>query len=215
MGRLKMKEKANTITHFVMFIAGIVGLVLMIFKAWGMPKLVFTVSIFGLSIITLYGASSIYHWVITTPQKELLLRKFDHISIYFLIAGTYTPILSQCLEGTWKRVMLSTIWLLSIIGAVLKVWFMKIPRYVSTILYIVLGWLAVIPIRKLMEVLPTAGMVLLFAGGIAYTFGGIIYATKIFNFVPNKFGFHEVFHIFVGLGTVLHFLLIYLFVIPA
>lgn len=209
-----MKEKINTLTHFFMFIAGIVGLVLMILKAWGMPKLVFTVTVFGLSIITLYGASSIYHWVKTTPQKELLLRKLDHISIYFLIAGTYTPILSQCLEGLWKWIMLSTIWLLSIIGAVLKVWFMNIPRYISTLFYIGLGWMALIPIRKLVEVLPPAGTILLFAGGLAYTFGGIIYATKIFNFVPNKFGFHEVFHIFVGIGTVLHFLLVYLFVIP-
>lgn len=209
-----MKEPVNTWTHFVMFIAGIVGLGLMIFQAWGDPRLVFTVTIFGLSIITLYGASSAYHWIKTTPKNELLLRKLDHISIYFLIAGTYTPVLSQCLEGSWKWVMLALIWSLSIIGAILKIWFMKIPRYVSTILYIGLGWMALVPIKQLMEVLPTAGMVLLVAGGVAYTLGGIIYATKIFNFVPNKFGFHEVFHIFVGLGTILHFLFIYLYVIP-
>lgn len=209
-----MREPVNTWTHFVMFLAGIVGLLLMILKAWGVPELFFAVVIFGISIITLYGASSIYHWVRTTAKKEMLLRKIDHISIYFLIAGTYTPILMQCLEGLWKWIMLGTIWSLSLIGAALKVWFMKIPRYISTLFYLGLGWMAIIPIKKLMVVLPTAGMVLLLAGGIAYTIGGIIYATKMFNFIPHKFGFHEVFHIFVGLGTVLHFLMIYIFVIP-
>lgn len=198
-----MKEPVNTWTHFVVFIAGIFALLLMVIKAWGDPRLVFTVTIFGLSIITLYGASSLYHWVETTPERELVLRKIDHISIYFLIAGTYTPVLSQCLAGSWKWTMLAVIWTLSIIGAILKIWFMKIPRYISTTLYVGLGWMALVPIRKLTEALPTAGMALLVAGGIAYTVGGVIYATKIFNFVPGKFGFHEVFHIFVGLGTLL------------
>lgn len=214
MGVFKMKEPINTWTHFIMFLAGIAGLVFLLVSAWGSWPHLITGLIFGLSVITLYGASSLYHWVKTSPRKELILRKFDHMSIYFLIVGTYTPVLYHGLDGLWRWVTLGVVWALSAAGAVLKLWFMKIPRAVSAGLYIALGWFALVPFIKLWENLPLPALLLLLAGGIAYTFGGIVYATKIFNFVPNKFGFHEIFHIFVGLGTVLHFVMIYFFVLP-
>jgi hemolysin III len=211
---IKIKEPVNALTHFAMFIAGIVGLVLLLVRSWGSISHVTVGLIFGLSIVTLYGASALYHWVRTTPRKELLLRKLDHISIYFLIAGTYTPVLYYGLEGLWKWIMLAVIWALSAVGAVLKVWFVGLPRMITAGFYLALGWMAVIPFGKLIQTLAAPALILMVAGGLSYTLGAVIYATKIFNFVPNKFGFHEVFHIFVGLGTVLHFLMIYLFVIP-
>ncbi|HHY08972.1 MAG TPA: hemolysin III family protein [Firmicutes bacterium] len=207
-----MKEPVNALTHFVMFLGGFVALGLLLHKAWGSAGAVIVGLIFGLSIITLYGASTLYHWLRATPRWELILRKLDHISIYFLIAGTYTPVLYYGLQGLWKWAMLVTVWVLSAVGALLKVWLVDISRVLTAGFYLSLGWLAVIPFGQLWKSLAKPALVLLLAGGAAYTLGAVIYATKIFNFKPNRFGFHEVFHIFVGVGTILHFLMIYLFV---
>ncbi|NLJ81009.1 MAG: hemolysin III family protein [Firmicutes bacterium] len=209
----RIKEPVNALTHFVMFLAGLAGLGLLIWKGRVSKDRLIVGLIFGFSIITLYGASTLYHWVRTTPRREQILRKFDHISIYFLIAGTYTPILYYGLEGLWKWAMLATIWLLSAVGAVLKVWVVNLPRFLTAGFYLALGWLAVVPLGQLVGRLARPALILLLAGGASYTFGAVIYATKIFNFKPNRFGFHEVFHLFVGLGTILHFLMIYFFVL--
>jgi hemolysin III len=209
----KIKEPVNALTHFVMFLAGLIGLGLLVWKGWGTTSGVAVGAIFGLSIVLLYGASTLYHWVRTTPQKEKILRKLDHISIYLLIAGTYTPVLYYGLEGLWRWIMLAVIWVLSSIGAVMKVWLVDLPRVLTAAFYLILGWLAVIPFGQLVHSLAKPALVLMVAGGLAYTVGAVIYATKIFNFVPERFGFHEVFHIFVGLGTLLHFLMIFLFVL--
>lgn len=209
-----MKEPVNTWTHFITFLSGIVGLVFLLILSKGNPSKLVTMTIYGLSTLFLFGASSIYHWVRTTPEKELILRKIDHISIYVFIAGTYTPVFYYGLEGVWKWTMLSAIWVLSLIGISLKVWFMNAPRSVSTIFYIVLGWIALIPIGQLIENFPTEAIVLMFAGGVAYTVGAVIYATKIFDFFPNRFGFHEIFHLFVMAGSVLHFIMIMVFILP-
>ncbi|NMB00340.1 MAG: hemolysin III family protein [Firmicutes bacterium] len=209
----KIKEPVNALTHFAMFLFGFVALGLLIWKGWGSVAGVTVAVIFGVSIILLYGASTLYHWVRTTPKRELLLRKFDHISIYILIAGTYTPVLYHGLEGLWRWVMLAVIWGLSALGAAMKVWLVELPRILTAGFYLLLGWLAVIPFGQLVQTLARPAIYLLIAGGVAYTIGAVIYATKIFNFFPKRFGFHEIFHIFVGLGTVLHFLMIYLFVV--
>lgn len=214
MNCLNMKEPINTWTHFIPFIAGIVGLVFLIIESLGNLALLVTMSIFGVSIILLYGASTIYHWVKTTPKKELLLRKLDHIAIYLLIAGTYTPILYFALDGAWKITMLVAVWLLALIGIIMKMFFINLPRSVSTSFYIALGWLAIIPFGKLIKTLPITAIILLILGGIVYTIGGIIYATKKLNFFPKTIGFHGVFHIFISLGTLIHFFMIYIFIIP-
>lgn len=210
---MKIKEPANALTHFIMFLAGLVGLGLLIWKAWGTVQGVAVAVIFGLSVIMLYGASTLYHWVYTTPKKELALRKLDHISIYILIAGTYTPVLYYGLENPFRWVMLVVVWGLAVVGAVLKIWLVGLPRGVTATFYLILGWMAVIPFRQLIDSLPRPAIILMVSGGISYTVGAIIYATKGFNFFPKRFGFHEVFHIFVGLGTVMHFLMIFLFVL--
>ena len=210
---MKIKEPVNALTHFAMFLAGIVGLGLLVWKGWGTVPGVLVALVFGLSIILLYGASTLYHWVRTTSKKELLLRKLDHISIYVLIAGTYTPVLYYGLEGRWRWALLLTICGLALIGAILKIWLVRLPRAITAGFYLGLGWMAVIPLKQLVETLPRSAIILLLAGGLAYTLGAVIYATKIFNFVPKRFGFHEVFHIFVGLGTILHFLMVFLFVL--
>jgi hemolysin III len=204
----KMREPVNTWTHFITCIAAIVGFVFLLIEASESVSQIVTISIFGVSVILLYGASSLYHWVRTTPEKELIFKKIDHIAIYLLIGGTYTPVLYFGLDGVWRLTMMIVVWSLVAVGIALKIWFIKMPRIISTIFYISLGWMAVIPFGQLSESLPIEYIILLVSGGVAYTIGGIIYATKIFNFFPNKFGFHEIFHIFVMLGTTLHFLMI-------
>jgi hemolysin III len=210
---MRMKEPVNTWTHFVPFIAGIVGLIFLIVETYRDPSKLVTGIIFGLSVILLYGASTAYHWIRTTPSKVLILRKLDHIMIFVLIAGTYTPVFYYGLEGIWRWTMLSAVWALSLIGMALKIWFMKLPRSISTVFYVALGWIALVPIAKMIDAFPVQAMILMLLGGVFYTIGGIIYATKIFNFVPNKFGFHEIFHIFVSLGTLMHFFMIYGYVL--
>ncbi|MDF2946351.1 MAG: hemolysin family channel protein [Bacillales bacterium] len=208
MNWLKMREPVNTWTHFITCIAAVVGFVFLLIEASESVSQLVTISVFGVSVILLYGASSLYHWVRTTPEKELIFKKIDHIAIYLLIGGTYTPVLFFGLDGAWRLTMMIVVWSLVAIGIFLKIWFIKMPRMISTIFYISLGWMAVIPFGQLVDAFPVHYIILLVSGGVAYTVGGIIYATKIFNFFPNKFGFHEIFHIFVMLGTTLHFLMI-------
>lgn len=211
---LRMKEPVNTWTHFVTFLAAIVGLVfLVILSRHNVSKLV-TMSIYGSSMIILYGASSLYHWVTTSPSKELVLKKIDHVSIYILIAGSYTPVFYYGLDGAWKWTMLTCVWGLAVIGMMLKFWFIHLPRYVSTAFYVSLGWIALVPVVKLVSNLPTGALVLMLAGGVAYTVGAIIYATKCFDFFPKRFGFHEIFHLFVSAGSIVHFVMVAVYLLP-
>lgn len=209
-----MKEPVNTWTHFVTFIVAIAGLVYLIILARGNTSKVVTMTVYGVSAILLYGASSLYHWVRTMPRKELMLRRLDHIAIYLLIAGSYTPVLFYGLEGAWRTAMLVTVWVLAVVGMVLKVWFIRAPRFITTAFYLMLGWIALVPFLQLIHNLPVGAITLMIAGGAAYTFGAVIYATKWLNFLPNRFGFHEVFHLFVVAGTVLHFVMMVLYIMP-
>lgn len=211
---LKMREPVNTCTHFITFIGAILGLVfLIILTRNNLPKLV-TSTIYGGSVIVLYGASSLYHWLRTTPSKILLLKKFDHVAIYLLIAGSYTPVFYYGLTGTWKWVMLTAVWVLAVIGMVLKFLLIHAPRYVSAAFYLTLGWIALVPFLQLFKNLPLEAIILMIAGGVLYTIGAVIYATKCFDFFPSRFGFHEIFHLFIMTGSIVHFIMIVRYVVP-
>lgn len=209
-----MKEPVNTWTHFVPFMAAIVGLVFLILVSKNDISKLITMTIYGLSMIALYGASSVYHWVRTTPQKELILKKVDHIAIYFLIAGSYTPVFYYGLEGAWRWAMLIAVWTLAIIGMALKLWFIHAPRYVSSAFYVSLGWIALVPFLQLIKHLQMGAIILMAVGGVVYTIGAIIYATKIFDFFPKRFGFHEIFHLFIAAGSIVHFIMILIYIVP-
>ncbi|NPV92693.1 MAG: hemolysin III family protein [Firmicutes bacterium] len=211
---LKMREPVNAWTHFVTFLAAVVGLVFLIILSRNSSSKLITMTIYGVSVITLYGASTVYHWARAVPRKVMILKKIDHIAIYLLIAGSYTPVLYYGLEGAWRAAMLISVWALTLVGILLKVWFINLPRYVSTAFYVALGWIAVIPMAKLFTSLPTGALVLMFVGGVAYTIGAVIYATKWLNFFPERFGFHEIFHIFISLGSVTHFTMMLVYIMP-
>lgn len=204
---LKMKEPVNTWTHFATFLAAVAGLVFVVVMTRADPARLITMTIYGVSVITLFGASSLYHWVKTTPRRELLLKKIDHVSIYFLIAGSYTPLFYFALSGAWRWAMLGAVWGLAISGMLLKLWFISLPRWISTVFYVLLGWIAIIPFVQLVHSLPHLVLALMIGGGAAYTVGAVIYATKCCNFWPRRFGFHEIFHLFVSAGGVTHFIM--------
>jgi hemolysin III len=210
----KMREPVNTWTHFITFLAAVIGLFFLIGISWPDPSTLVTMTIYGVSVILLYGASSLYHWVVTTPEKELIFRKMDHCAIYLLIAGSYTPVFYYGLDGTFQWVMLSCVWGLSVLGIVLKLFFMHVPRYVSTAFYLTLGWIAVVPFVKLVHALPTGAILLMVLGGVFYTVGAVIYATKWPDFFPGKLGFHEIFHLFIMAGTVVHFAMMVIYILP-
>jgi len=209
-----MKEPVNTWTHFISFVAAIVGLIILIILCRNSLSKLITMTIYGMSLILLYGASSLYHWVRTTPQKELLLKKIDHIAIYFLIAGSYTPVFYYGLEGAWRWAMLISVWSLALLGMALKIWFIHAPRYVSSAFYVSLGWIALVPFLQLIKHLPVGAIILMAVGGVLYTMGAVIYATKIFDFFPKRFGFHEIFHLFIAAGSVVHFIMILMYIVP-
>ncbi|MHB8158284.1 MAG: PAQR family membrane homeostasis protein TrhA [Desulfocucumaceae bacterium] len=211
---LNMKEPVNTWTHFVTFLAAIVGLVFLIIETGSNLSKLVVMTVYGVSVIFLYGGSSLYHWVRTTPRRTLILRKMDHVAIYLLIAGSYTPVFYYGLSGAWRWTMLSAVWLLAFIGILLKIWLINAPRYISAAFYVTLGWIAVVPFLQLFKNLPLGAVIYMIAGGVAYTVGALIYTTRIFDFLPNRFGFHEVFHLFVATGSIIHYIMMVQYIVP-
>jgi len=212
---LGMKEPVNTLTHFIAFITAIAGLVFLIIVTRDEPAKLLVMTVYGTSLVLLYGASSLYHWIKTSPGKELCLRKIDHIAIYILIAGSYTPVFYYGLSGAWRWTMLIAIWTLAAIGTILKMFFLHAPRAVSTAFYLSMGWIALVPFAMLVKTIPLGGIIMMVAGGVVYTAGALIYATKWLNFFPNRFGFHEIFHLFIVAGSVTHYLMIVFYIVPA
>lgn len=211
---MKINDPISTITHFVGAILSIMGIVYLVSKGYNEsnPLHLVTYVIFGLSLVLLYCASTIYH-AIESPQKlKILLKRIDHMMIFVLIAGTYTPICLITLKGLTGYIMLATIWLVAISGIILKALWINIPRWLSSGLYIIMGWLCIFAIYPLFNNLPFEGFMWLVAGGVIYTIGGIIYGTKWPKVKNNWFGFHEIFHLFVIGGSVCHFILIYSYI---
>lgn len=206
-----IREPINTLTHGIGAILAVIGLAFLIYEALksGSVSQLVAFSIFGLSMILLYTASSLYH-ALPVKQKTLeLLQKLDHSMIYVLIAGTYTPICLLVLEGGWKWGFFATVWSLAIIGIIKKFLWMNAPRWLSTLFYLGMGWLSVIIFPTLMEKLPLAFLIWIGLGGLAYTLGAVIYGIKKPNPIPNWFGHHEIWHLFVMVGTFSHFWAIY------
>lgn len=206
-----IREPVNTITHSAGAVMSVVGLGLLLYEAIsrGSVSQIIAFSMFGLSMILLYTASSLYHALPLKKKALELYRKLDHSMIYVLIAGTYTPICLLVLEGGWKWGVFSTVWSLAVIGIINKFLWLNAPRWLSTVFYLAMGWLAVIIFPILLEKLPLAFMIWIGIGGLAYTTGAVIYGIQRPNPIPNWFGHHEIWHLFVLAGTFSHFWAIY------
>ncbi|HLR32738.1 MAG TPA: hemolysin III family protein [Fodinibius sp.] len=206
-----IREPVNSITHGLGALASIVGLILLLNGAFSHESIshIIAFSIFGLSMILLYTASTLFHALPVKEKTLLLLRKFDHAMIYVLIAGTYTPICLLVLEGSWKWGLFITIWTIAAVGIIKKFLWMGAPRWLSTFFYLGMGWLAVLLFPTLMERLPLAFLGWIAIGGLSYTIGAFIYGFQKPDPIPEWFGHHEIWHLFVMVGTFSHFWAIY------
>jgi len=201
------EEKINVFTHALGLFLSIAALVLLVIKSslTGSTLHIVSFSIFGTSLIILYAASTLFH-----NAKDLKIRRrlniFDHASIYILIAGTYTPFTLVTLNGTIGWVLFGVTWGIALTGVILKLFYTGKFEKLSTIAYVLMGWLIVFAIKPLLINLPFEGIVWLVAGGIAYTFGAVLYSI---NKLPYN---HAIFHIFVLLGSFCHFITVYFYV---
>ena len=202
----KIREPVNSLTHFGGAITAFFGeIALLVIASSGVLKIT-SVIIYGLSLIAMFSASGVYHLAKGKPAALQTLRKLDHSAIFLLIAGTYTPFCLIAFTGFWHWGLLTIIWAFAVVGVVVKIFYVKAPRWLNAGIYVIMGWLCVMAAPQMRSVLSASTIVWLFAGGVIYTLGAVIYATKIFNFLPGKFGFHEIWHIFVLLGALAHFI---------
>jgi hemolysin III len=204
----KLREPVNGLTHLGAAIAAVIGLVVLLLLGWGNPVKVTTLFIYGVSLVLMFSASAAYHSVTANQIIMQRLRKFDHISIYLLIAATYTPVCVYFFDGFWRWGMPLIIWFLALAGIVTKLFIIKAPRWLTAGIYLLMGWMAVVGMGEIVSKVPLSALIWLVAGGLFFTVGAVIYVTKKLDFFPGRFGFHEIWHIFVILGCLSHFILI-------
>jgi hemolysin III len=199
------------LTHCIGAVLAIVGLILLVFQSINplKPWHLVTFSVFGAGLILLYTTSTLYHWLPLSEKGIRNLRRLDHMMIFILIAATYTPVCLIPLRGPWGWSLFGSVWTLAILGIFLKLFWIQAPRWLSTTVYIVMGWLAVAGAWPLVKALHVGGFLWVLIGGLFYTIGAVIYVIKRPDPWPNIFGFHEIFHIFVILGSVSHFWVMY------
>jgi len=214
--RLKIKDPGSAITHFIGWLMAVFAAVPLLIRATHNPDTIHLISlaIFIVSMILLYGASTIYHTLDISERVNKILRKIDHMMIFILIAGTYTPVCAIAIGGTTGRRLLALVWGIAIAGILIKALWISCPKWFSSLLYIGMGWVCVLAFTQILNALSKAAFGWLLAGGIIYTIGGIIYALKlpVFNQLHKTFGSHEIFHLFVMGGSICHFILMYCFV---
>ena len=212
--QLKLRDPLSGLTHFIGILMAIVALIVLVTRTNGEFTVWHAVSfsIFGAGMILLYTFSTLYHWLPLTGKKLELFRKIDHIMIFIFIAATYTPICLVSLRGGWGWSIFGCVWALAIAGFFMKVFTLKVPRILYTSVYVLMGWFIVIGLWPLSKVMDSAGLIWMFAGGLSYTFGAVIYAFKKPDPWPGVFGFHEIFHVFIMFGSFAHFWLIYKYV---
>ncbi|PEJ53308.1 MULTISPECIES: hemolysin III family protein [unclassified Bacillus (in: firmicutes)] len=211
-----MREPINSLTHLVGAVLSLFGLIAMIFKSTlsgGSILQTSAVVAFGISMILLYSASTTYHMAKASDKLIAFLRRMDHSMIFILIAGTYTPFCIISLNGKIGWIMFSIVTFIAFCGVLFKLIWFSCPRWLSTTLYIALGWVIIIASAPLTDAISIKGMFALILGGIFYTVGGVIYGVKPKFLSFKNWGFHEIFHIFIMLGTLSHFFCVYYFVI--
>jgi len=207
---IRTHEFFNFYSHLTGGVAAVVGTVFLSLVASYSASALITALIYGLSVIFLFSASSFYHAFKKTENEVSFWRRMDRLAIFCMIAGTYTPICYLYLDGAWRWSMIAIQWGLVGFGLVSQLFFPRAPRVFYAMIYLVMGWLAIIPIRQMLAAMTAVQTVLLFAGGLFFTAGGIIYATKRPRLFPGVFSFHELFHIMVLLGGGFHYAMIYI-----
>lgn len=202
----------SAITHGVGAALGVLGTALLLLRTaeqgsgWASAA---AFLIYGLSMIGLYTASTLYHCLNTGVAGRIALRKYDHISIYFLIAGSYTPICLLTLPHDGGIPMLIAVWAVALAGTVMALLWIDAPRWITSGVYLFMGWMSLFMLPSLLRNMPPLGLFWLVLGGALYTVGGVLYAVKWPGRNNPRFGCHEIFHLFILLGSVAHFFLMY------
>lgn len=214
--QITIREPGSAITHFIAMVMAVFAAVPLLVKAGGSTGSYSfaAMCIFMASMIFLYGASALYHSVNVSGKELRIFRKIDHMMIFVLIAGSYTPVCLIVLGGTQGYSLLALVWGIAFAGMLIKACWITCPKWFSSVIYIAMGWVCVLVFGQLLDTLPAAAFGWLLAGGIIYTVGGIIYALKlpVFNAIHKDFGSHEIFHLFVMGGSICHFIFMYLYV---
>jgi hemolysin III len=210
--KIKLKEPLAGFLHLIGAVLSIPALVVLIVFGDSSAWKVVSFSIYGASLFILFLVGTLYHWL---PQsaggRYQIFRKLDHIAIYFLIAGTYTPFCLNTLRGPWGWTMFGLIWSMAIFGMVLQSIYIDVWRWLTTTIYILMGWIVVIALKPLIQTLPVGGLIWLFIGGVIYSIGGVIYTIKKPD-LHSKFGYHELWHALVLIAAACHFIAILFYV---
>lgn len=208
-----LKDPGSAITHFIGMMMAIFAALPLMLRACSHhePVYVLSMAVFILSMILLYAASTLYHSLNISARVNRILRKIDHMMIFILIAGTYTPVCLLVLKGSVGTKLCALVWSIAIAGILIKAFWITCPKWFSSVLYIGMGWICVLAFTQLINSLSPAAFGWLLAGGVIYTIGGIIYALKLplFNARHQNFGSHEIFHLFVMGGSACHFVVMF------
>lgn len=213
-----IKDPGSAITHFIGMLMAIFAAIPLLIKAAQEPDRIYIISlsVYAVSLILLYAASTSYHTFDISEKANTLLKKIDHMMIFVLIAGSYTPVCLLALDKPVGTILLTIVWGIAIVGILFKAFWVYCPKWVSSVLYIGMGWTCVLAFSQILNNLSPAAFGWLLAGGIIYTIGGVIYALKlpIFNARFKNFGSHEIFHLFVMGGSACHFVVMYAYMLP-
>lgn len=214
--QITIREPGSAFTHLIAMVLAIIASTPLLLKAFvNSGTAAFNaMCIFILSMILLYGASTMYHAVNVSGKQLKLFKKIDHMMIFVLIAGSYTPVCLIVLGGELGYTLLTVVWGIAIFGMLIKAFWVTCPKWFSSMIYIAMGWVCVFVFGQLWNSLPKAAFLWLFAGGVIYTIGGVIYALKLplFNSRHANFGSHEIFHLFCMGGSICHFIFMYCYV---
>ncbi|MDO4523519.1 MAG: hemolysin III family protein [Eubacteriales bacterium] len=212
-----LKDPGSAITHLIGMVLALFAGIPLLYRAAQHAQSVYLISaaVFIVSMVLLYGASSTYHSLNISGRVNKLLRKLDHMMIFVLISGSYTPVCLLVLPEASGRTLLMLVWGVAIVGILVKACWITCPKWFSSIFYIGMGWLCVLALPQIFHGLSAIQFAWLLAGGIIYTVGGVIYALKLplFNARHREFGSHEIFHLFVMGGSFCHFMLVYLLMV--
>lgn len=208
-------ERFNAASHLAAACFAVVGTGLLVAQASVHPNpwKIASLAVYGLSLIVLFTASALHHGIDRGPRVNEILRTIDYDSVFLLIAGTATPLVLVLFRTVYGWTVLGGVWTIAVLGIVLRSVWRSIPKWVTNTLYIVLGWMAAL-LAGVASSVPLAAVVLMAAGGVAYTVGFVVYVVEKPNPRPGVFGFHEVWHVLVVLAALLHYLLIYFYVLP-
>lgn len=214
--QITIREPGSAITHFIGMMMAVLAAMPLLAKAGmsGSSVTVTAMMVFMGSMVLLYGASALYHSVVVPDKILKVFRKLDHMIIFVLIAGSYTPVCLIVLGGKSGYTLLAAVWGIAAAGMLIKALWINCPKWFSSVIYIAMGWVCVFVFGQLSKTLSMGAFAWLLAGGIIYTVGGIVYALKlpIFNSKHAYFGSHEIFHLFVMAGSICHFIFMYQYV---